>query len=107
MKNYVGPGKSVDYTAGANIASGDVVVANDLIGIAVTDIANGKTGAIYLEGEFEVKKEASLAINFGDKVYWDSVAKEADKTNTNKVLGYCTKAALAADATVVVKLFPF
>lgn len=107
MKNYVGPGVSVNYTAGADIASGEVVVANDLIGVAVAAIANGKEGALYLEGEFEVKKEAALAINFGDKVYWDNTAKEADKTNTNKILGYCTKGALAADTVVRVKLFPF
>ena len=39
--NYIQDGKVIEYTAGADISSGDVVVIGTLIGVALTDIANG------------------------------------------------------------------
>lgn len=107
MKNYVGPGKVMTITAAAAQNSGDVVQSNDLLGIAQNTVAIGEQNELALEGEFNVGKTAALAINLGDKVYWNTGTKLITKTNTDAVFGYCTKAALAADTTVRCKLFPF
>jgi len=73
-KNFVHEGTAVEYTAGADISSGDVVAMGDSIGIALTDIANGATGAVAIEGVFTVAKAAGTAWNCGDKLDWDASA---------------------------------
>lgn len=104
MKNYTGKANSINYTAGADISSGEVVVVNDIVTVAAGDIANGSEGVLLLEGEFEVAKQASLAINQGDQVFWDAGNDEADKTGSNVPMGVCTKAAAESDTKVRVKL---
>lgn len=107
--NYIQDGEVLDFTngSGSDIASGAVVVSNDLVGVALTDIADGDTGAVATEGVFEVAKETPLAINFGDKVYWDVANSRVDKTNTNTPMGICAEAAGSAATTVKVKLHTF
>ena len=51
MKNYVQNGANVTITAGAAYSSGDPVVVGDLVGVAVTDIANGATGQLHFAFE--------------------------------------------------------
>ena len=108
MKSFIADGSMMEYSnAGAAIASGDVVAFPWGCGVASVDIAatTGK-GSLAVEGVFSLKKEAALVIAQGDIVYWDDDANEVDKTNTNNKLGYASKAALAGDANVEVKLVP-
>ena len=72
-------GDVVDYTAGATISSGDVVVmgvanATDgsTVGIALTDIANGSIGAVAITGVFTMTKVSTAVIAQGSVVNWDS-----------------------------------
>ena len=104
MKNKIKDGKSLQYTATAAIVSGEVVPMNDLHGVAITDAAIGEVVEVLLSGVFEIPKEAPLVINQGDMLYWDIATKKADKTNTNKFIGYAVVAAGSADTTVQCKL---
>lgn len=104
MKNFIQPGAVMPYTAGADILSGEAIEVVDLLGVATGKILNGETGELLLCGVVELKKEAALAINQGDKVYYDTAAKEIDKTNTNVFAGYCFESALAAATTVKIYL---
>ena len=45
MKNYIQNGANLTITASADITSGECVVIGDIVGVAVTDIANTKQGA--------------------------------------------------------------
>jgi len=109
---FIHDGNSIDYTpasGGADVASGDVVVQGDLIGIAKFDIAAGVLGALAVTGVFDVAKAtgASEAIGAGVKVYWDeaeAVAKTDAEAGANKYLGKTTAAAGDNDATVRVRL---
>ena len=76
----------------------------DLIGVATGAIANGAVGELLLSGVVELTKEAPLVINQGDKVYYDTTAKNVDKTNTNVFIGYAFEAAVSAATTVKVYL---
>lgn len=108
MKNFISEGEMMEYSnAGAAIAAGEVVAFAWGCGVASVDIAatTGK-GSIAVEGVFRLPKEAGLAISQGDIVYFDTGAKEVDKTNTNNKLGYASKGALAGDTHVEVKLVP-
>ena len=55
-------GNVIDYTAGATIASGDVVVIGNIIGVALGDIANGATGSVATRGVFTVPKVSAAVI---------------------------------------------
>lgn len=61
----------IDYTPGSDIAAGDVVDQNGIIGIAVRPIASGKLGALCTEGLYTVAKDNS-DVAVGDKLYWDA-----------------------------------
>jgi len=106
---YVHEGKSIDYTPGADVSAGDVVVQGDLIGIAKLDIAADTLGALAVTGVFDVSKTAGVgeAIEAGAKVYWDvadGIAKTDSEAGANKYLGKTVAAAGDDDETVRVRL---
>ena len=53
---FIHDGRSIDYTPGADVSAGDVVVQNDLVGIAKLDIASGVLGALAVTGVFDLPK---------------------------------------------------
>lgn len=98
--NYVQEGKALNYTAGADIKSGDFVLIGALGGVAKTDIANGKSGAVHVKGVFSVAK-ASGAITQGAKLYWNSTNSNLTTTASgNTFVGVAAEAAASGDATV-------
>jgi len=106
---FVHDGSSIDYTPGADVAAGAVVVQADLIGVARIPIAANALGSLAVAGVFDVPKTAGVgeAIAVGSKVYWDvadQVAKTDDESGANKYLGKTVKAAGDDDTTVRVRL---
>ena len=106
-------GEVIEYSnAGAAIASGDVVAMNDIVGIAVTDIAaTTGVGSVAIEGAFTVAKTAGTAWNVGDSIDWDASASSFHKGVTPAagdvtLCAVCIKAAASGDTTGVVKLVP-
>ena len=102
---FIHDGNNIDYTPGADVSAGDVVVQEELVGIAKLDIASGVLGALAVTGVFDVPKTAGVgeAIAAGAKVYWDagnSVATTDDASGANKYLGK-TVAATTDDDTIV------
>jgi len=102
-------GDSIDYTPGADVAAGNVVVQGELVGVAKLDIKTGQLGALALSGVFDFPKAtgAATAIVAGAKVYWDegdAQAKEDDEVGANKLIGKTVAAATDNDATVRVRL---
>ncbi len=87
--------------AGANVVAGEFDQSNDVNGFHLVDAIIGKVVAFITKADrVKVIKQATLAINMGDAVYFDITAREADKTNTNEFFGYCTKKAETADTHV-------
>ena len=106
---FIQDGNTIDYTPGADVSAGDVVVQGDLVGIAKLDIAADTLGALAATGVFDVPKTAGVgeAIAAGAKVYWDvgdTVAKTDDESGANKLLGKTVAAAGDDDTTVRVRL---
>ncbi len=79
-KNYVCDGKVMDYqNAGASmIASGAVVPMAAMIGIAETNIAPGKVGAVSIVGVFSLPKKtgSGAALTAGGGAWWDGTNKQ-------------------------------
>ena len=106
---FIHEGDAIDYTPGADVAPGDVVVQSDLIGIAKREIKANTLGALAVAGVFDVAKEGGVGVTFavGDKAYWDdgnNFAVATDGAGANKLLGKAVVSAADADTTVRVRL---
>lgn len=105
MRNYVQRGDTLDVTAAAIVASGDVVVIGSIIGVSNVDAAIGEKFALDVVGVFNLPKVSALAINLGDKVYWDSANKVVTKTaGGNTLLGVATESVPNPSPAVSVRL---
>lgn len=75
---------TTQYTAGADIASGDVVVLGSThtkrarVGVALTAIANGSTGSVAITGCWTFPKVSAAVIKHGEGVGWDASAEAVD-----------------------------
>ncbi|MBN2583951.1 MAG: DUF2190 family protein [Planctomycetes bacterium] len=106
---YIHDGQMVDYQPTAIVTFGQVVVQNDLVGVANLDIPANVLGALMVSGVFDVPKAsgAGTAIAAGATVYWDEAdqqAKTDDESGANKRLGKTVAAATDDDTTVRVRL---
>jgi len=104
---YVQEGEAVDYTPGADVAAGDVIVQGDLVGVAPRLIKANVQGALSVTGVYDFAKSTAggSAIAAGVLVYWDDTANQATVTATgNKLIGKSIKAAADGDATVRVRM---
>lgn len=110
--NFVQDGKVIDYTAGADISSGDVVELQHCLGVALADIANGATGAVAIEGVFTLPKVSGAVFAVGEKLVWGTSAGAFDDSSATPATGDLTGAAIAVKAgangetTCTVKLTP-
>lgn len=109
VAQFVQDGKSIDYTPGADVSAGDIVVQGDLLGVAKLDIAANQLGALAVDGVFDIDKATGVGtgIAVGTKVYWDATNKQAtadDNSGANKYLGKTTATAGDDDAKVRVRL---
>jgi predicted RecA/RadA family phage recombinase len=108
--NFVQNGDSVNFTAGADLSSGDVVVIGEQIGICVNDVANGASGVANMTGVFSVPKVSGAVITVGQSVIWDASAAAFDDNlatpATGDVSGACTawESAGSGVTTIAVKL---
>lgn len=106
---FVHQGDTIDHTPVADVAAGDVVVQNELVGVAKRDITANTKGALSVTGVFDFPKATggSTAIGAGLDVYWDSGAEQAttdDAVGVNKKIGRTIAAAGDNDATVRVRM---
>jgi len=104
---FVHEGDMIDYTPSSDVSAGDVVVQNDLVGIALQDIPANTLGALAVRGVFQMPKAtgAGTAIPAGSKVYWDATNQQVTTDSTdNTYLGKTVAAAGDSDATVKVRL---
>lgn len=104
---FVQEGRQIEFTPAVNVAAGQVVVAGDLVGVAIGPVSANTPGTLSVEGVFDFPKQvgAGTAITFGTILYWDSVNQRATATAAgNKVIGKCTRAAGDSSALVRIRL---
>jgi predicted RecA/RadA family phage recombinase len=103
--SFVQVGCAIDYTPGAAVAAGDVVLQGDLIGVAKRPIAANELGALDVEGVFDFAKATNVAYTVGTILYWDDTNNLVTTTATgNKQIGKVVRAAATTDPTVRVRL---
>jgi len=115
--NYVNEGDSIVYSnpsSGSDIESGDVVVLEDMLGVALVDIDAGEKGTVKIEGVFDLPMTASQAVELGEKIHWDTSAKKFINQAAPTAAGDVENCAVAMEKlasaagtkTVRVKLVP-
>jgi len=97
-KNYIQAGEVIDFTAGADISSGAVVVVGSLVGVAITDVANGAVGPASVEGVWELPKVSAAVIGAGETVNWDVSAGAFDVNQATPATGDLTDGCVAVEA---------
>jgi len=103
--NFIQEGKSLNHTpSGVSLVSGQFILIGAIGAIALTDIADGKTGTVHVSGVFSVPK-ATGAITQGAKLYWNSTNSNLTTTATaNTIVGIAAAAAASGDANVNILL---
>ena len=110
---YIQEGREIDYTPGADVDAGDVIVQVNLVGIAKAAIDSGDLGALSVSGIFDVQQNAEI-IPAGTAVYWDAdgdsvsgTAGEGAATATasaNTFMGFAQAVTAATDDDVRISL---
>jgi predicted RecA/RadA family phage recombinase len=110
---YIQAGREIDYTPGSAVAAGQVVVQQNLVGIAKTAIAANALGALSVSGIFDVD-QAAEAITAGSPVYWDADGNSVSGTagagaatataSGNTFMGFAQATTEATDSYVRIAL---
>lgn len=85
--NYHIPGKVVPFVAAADVVAGQVVRIGQILGVALSDVANGETGNAHVEGVFEVPKVSGAVIGNGESLTWDASAAAFDDNAATPATG--------------------
>jgi len=106
---YIHQGDAIDYTPDTAVTAGQVIVRNDLLGVAKIDIPANTLGALAVVGVFDFPKAtgAGTAIQDGESLFWDEaeeVAKLDDESGANGLIGQAVAHADRDEATVPVRL---
>lgn len=113
-QNHVQPGEIMPWTngTGADVASGDPVLVESMLCVALGDIADGESGSLATQEVWSLPK-AAVDINQGEDIFWDidgdPVGGEAGSGCLTNVVadvlaGKAFAPAVAADATVKAKI---
>jgi predicted RecA/RadA family phage recombinase len=107
MTNKIRESNIIQYLAGADIVSGQPVVIGNRVGIAISNIANGSSGAVDMEGCFSVDKVSAQAWAAGDEIFWDASASKFTTVGTaNTFAGHAMDIAANPTATGNLRLSP-
>lgn len=98
MQNFIQAGDTVEFTAAADVASGDFVLAGALGGVATGDVATGAVGTMLTTGVFALPKAPSQAWTVGARVYWDAANSRFTTVASGNTLMGCAVEAVGAGA---------
>lgn len=102
---FVFDGDTIDFTAAAAVAVGDVVVQGDLVGVVTRTLAIGELGSLIVEGVLDFNKLTNVAYTVGTILYWDDTNNVVTATATgNKAIGKVVRAAATTDPTVRIRI---
>lgn len=94
---YVQKGDTITYanSTGSAITSNSVVVAGNIIGVAITDIADGESGELATCGVYTLPKVSGAVVAQGEKLIYDVSAEAFDDSSATPATGDVTGGAVA------------
>lgn len=87
MKNFVSLGRTVDFTASANLVSGQAIALASVIAIAKADYPNGSAAVGDVEGVFNLPKVSADVIAIGERVFLTSAGNITKTEASNTYAG--------------------
>lgn len=103
-KNYIQDGNTVRLTATKAIQSGDVIVTEALVAIAVNDVGLNEQVIGLTTGVFKVKAKQADNIKQGAILYWSNTEGATLTADTNKRLGIAWSNSGTSSTEVDVKI---
>lgn len=111
-KNYSGEGNILTHTLSGRTATAGVPLAiGNLLGVPITDGADGDSIAVAISGVFNIPKVDAAVIAEGETITWDVSATEADDNAATPATGDLTLGCVAVESkgattgeTIAVKL---
>ena len=100
---YIQRGESIDFVPERDIAAGEIVIRNGLVGVARIPVKKGTLGSLALSGVFDVTKTVHCAFSVGAAVYWDA-ARQSAVTSGDQLLGLAAESSRLNDSHVRVIL---
>ncbi len=108
--NFVQDGATLNIVAAAALTNGTPVAIGSLLGVPLTNIANGATGSVRVEGVFTLPKATGVAFTQGQRVNFrpSLTALTSAAAATGDLVGAATVIAAAAsgDTTCLARLSP-
>lgn len=105
---FIHDGDTLDYTPTVDVAAGDLVFVESILGVAKHDIPANTLGSLAVRGVFEIAAEAPVSYDFGVPMYWNQSEAQVtfdDDGGTRPLVGYvATPSPAAATQTVRVLL---
>ena len=101
---YIQRGEVIDFKNSTenNVVTGDVVVLGARVGVATVDIPVGATGAVSVQGVYEIDAETTAAFNVGQKIYFADGKLTA--TSGSVEAGFAVAPKLAANGKARIKI---
>ncbi|MCM0751519.1 hypothetical protein DEA98_09940 [Brucella pseudogrignonensis] len=93
MRNFIQPGNVITIVAAAAVASGSLVVAGKIFGIAATSAANGEEFELALGGVYELPKTSAQAWAVGAEIYADANGIATTVSTDNTKIGVAVEPA--------------
>lgn len=103
-KNYIQDGNTVRFIATKVIQSGDVIVTEDLVAIAVSDADLNEQVIGLTTGVFKVKAKQADNIKQGATLYWSNTDGATLTADANKRLGIAWSNSGTSSTEVDVKI---
>lgn len=104
MQNSIQNGNTMDYTPGADVKGGELVVFANMVAVAITDIPAGGVGALATVGVAELPK-GGIAFAQGQAVYAAADGTLSASSGENIIrAGVAWADASGSDAAVAVKI---
>jgi predicted RecA/RadA family phage recombinase len=103
---YVQDGKILTLAPGAAVSAGvGYLFGASIFGVAIENVAISTNGAFIVEGVVTIGKTSALAIDVGDRLFWDATNNVVNKTSTaQQQVGVAVAAAANPSATVKMKI---
>lgn len=103
MQTYIQQGDIWDYanTSGSTITAGTGVVINTVVGVAVSDIPDGTTGAVRVKGVVQFANPTAEVVAQGVALNFDATAQEMQLA-VGDLAGAGTAVTAAGDGVTVV-----
>ncbi|MGH8075636.1 MAG: DUF2190 family protein [Lysobacter sp.] len=103
-KNFKREGETIDFTAAADTASGELVLVGGVAAVALNDVASGQVGVGRTQGVWELPAVSSGAVTQGALAYVTAGGNVSGSSSGNTLIGRYWEAKADGVAVALIKI---